>query len=286
MVVYGEYLFIENFITGLIITYITGQLCGACARSKTIGKLSKRRLRYIGAGALCGAYSFVIFLEMSPLLAFASKILFALIVVFIAFSPNTIKVALKEAAVFIIISFLMGGMTIGIIYLTKATGISHNTSIYLEGVTYINVTIGVSATLMAGVWIKRFFGEKAMRQQLEYDVLLESRGKSFCLKGYVDSGNNLKDPLSMKPVTIISKKAMEKIMTESSLSESESRGISYTTVGGQGTIDTYEIDLIKIENKEKQIEISRPLIAMYDRDFAPRNCYEYDALLNADVLTC
>lgn len=67
MVIYGEYLFLENFLTGLIITYFTGRIAGAAAG----------RLRLLLCGLLCGAFSFTMFAALPGAVTAASKLLFA-----------------------------------------------------------------------------------------------------------------------------------------------------------------------------------------------------------------
>ena len=71
MVVYAEYLFLENFITGLIILYFSGRICGR----KT------KKIRLCAGGALCGLFSFTLFVNIMTeykdiILAFLNQIIY------------------------------------------------------------------------------------------------------------------------------------------------------------------------------------------------------------------
>ena len=51
MVIYGEYLFLENFITGMLLLILTAKLLGE----------KIRRWRIAAAASLCGAGGFLVF---------------------------------------------------------------------------------------------------------------------------------------------------------------------------------------------------------------------------------
>ena len=74
MVVYGEYLFLENFITGGIILYFTAKVAGEPLKI----------LRGILCSLCCGAYAFTMFITVSPLLGFLGKMGFVLLISLLA----------------------------------------------------------------------------------------------------------------------------------------------------------------------------------------------------------
>ena len=55
MVIYGEYLFIENFIAGLLLIFLTGKLTGRMPA----------KIRILLAAVLCGLSGFIIFLPLN-----------------------------------------------------------------------------------------------------------------------------------------------------------------------------------------------------------------------------
>ena len=65
-------------------------------------------------------------------------------------------------------------------------------------------------------------------QDHSFDVILTVNGKDFHLKAFLDSGNHLSDPLTGKPVHIISKDACQKISSQ--ISPGRLRYIPYRTI--------------------------------------------------------
>ena len=58
MVVYGDILFVENFITGAALIYISSAAAGKEFRGR------RDIMRLAAGGAMCGLFSFVIFLPV------------------------------------------------------------------------------------------------------------------------------------------------------------------------------------------------------------------------------
>lgn len=64
--------------------------------------------------------------------ALAGKLAFSLMVILAAFGYGGRIQYLKTVAVFYIVSFLMGGVTVGLMYVTGAPGLAANGSVYLH----------------------------------------------------------------------------------------------------------------------------------------------------------
>ena len=78
MVVYGEYLFAENFIAGGLLLWLTGRMTGYRPRP---GRLAL-------AAAVCGAGSFIIFVPLAGLLSAAVRIAIGVVAALAAFGPG------------------------------------------------------------------------------------------------------------------------------------------------------------------------------------------------------
>lgn len=203
MVIYAEYLFLENALTGGIILLLTGKISGV--RCKVI---------YLFLGSiLCGIYSFILFYDsLNPLLAILSKIGFSIAVVYLVFQPKKIRKFVKITLVFYLISFAMGGITIGTMYFIGIGGITQNSSIYMNGFGYLYILLGCSLTYMIFSLFSEFIKGKRMKERTYADVEIVMEGKAVNLKGMVDTGNFLTDPLTGKPVMIISAAAAKQFL--------------------------------------------------------------------------
>lgn len=194
MVIYGEYLFLENFITGIIILILTGKIAGVHL---------KKSLSMAG-GVLCGAYSFILFWDsLSPWLSLLFKIIFSFSVTFIVFQIKSVRQLLKVILIFYIVSFLMGGVTIGAVYFLGSSAVTQNSAVYMEGITYLNIVLGCGLTYIGLSMFSAFIKGRLHRENNMVDVLIFLEEKSAMLRGMVDTGNFLQDPLTGKPVLII-----------------------------------------------------------------------------------
>lgn len=195
MVIYGEYLFAENFITGYLILKLTGKICGLQAL--------KGRL-FLGSG-LCGFYSFVLFLNGMPILfGLGLKISFSMVLIFFVFGKKEKARFKKMVLVFYLVSFALGGITIGMMYFLGIPGVSNNSSLYIEQISYFNIAIGCAIAYLAINLFAQFIrGRQLDESGVIAQVEITLNGKKTVLRGMVDTGNFLTDPCSGKPVFLI-----------------------------------------------------------------------------------
>lgn len=272
MTVYGEFLFAENFITGLVILALTGRLCGR-SRSKS-GLL-------LGA-LMCGAYSFILFIPMIWPLSLACRLPFSFLVILAAFGYGGKRICLKTTAVFYIVSFLMGGITIALMYITKVPGLSANGSVYLHGITYFQVAAGVLATWVLGSWLAEFFKGKLQKEKVFTSMEVEIAEKTWEIRAFVDTGNFLREPVSGNPAAVLSASCGQRISDEiEDLLLCRSCVIPYRSVGQRGILRGIRPDRVIVEGKA----IEKIVLAISKEDFTcGKEAQPYDALLQQQLL--
>jgi Sporulation factor SpoIIGA. len=203
VVIYAEYLFLENAVTGGIILLLTGKISGIRC---------KKTLLLIGS-ILCGIYSFIIFLDMlNPFVALLSKLSFSMAVVWTVFQPKRLKSFARITLVFYLVSFAMGGITIGMMYFLGIMGVTQNTAVYLGAAGYLYIVLGCVLTWLIFDFFADFIKGRIHRESTYADVEIALEGRTAMLKGMVDTGNFLKDPLTGKPVMIISADAAKQFL--------------------------------------------------------------------------
>ena len=113
--------------------------------------------------------------------------------------------------------------------------------------------------------------------EIHCEVRLVYGERTCSAAAVIDTGNHLRDPVSGKAVSIITRHMAEKLM---SLEELKSlRKIEYHTIGkGRGMLPVVTIDSLWIEGEEQSYE--KPMIAVSDdASFGTR----YDMILNPDI---
>ena len=272
MTIYGEFLFAENFISGFIILVLTARLQGIAA--------DKWR---ISAGAvMCGLYSFVLFLNMGWILSLFCKLAFSVVVVITSFGRSGLKTAASTTGVFYIMSFLMGGVTIAVMYCVRIPGLSANGSVYMKCLAYIQIAAGIAASWFLGKWLAELLKEKAIRKAKMRHVEIRIDENSWRFMALVDTGNFLKDPVNGRPVAVISKSAGEKIRREiGPLLQMRMCLIPYKSVGRSGLMEGIRTDMISID----EVHVERVMLAISDSDFHLMDGVEkYDILLHQQHL--
>ena len=272
MVIYAELLFIENFITGWVILLLTGRLRGS----------NPKKWRVAAGSVMCGLYAFILFAPLHWLTALASKLLFSAAVVVTVFGKATWRSIIKTTATFYITSFLMGGVTIAMMYLLKIPGMTGNGSYVLKGATFLQIAAGVAATWYLGCWLSGLLREKITRNKVMRQVTIELAGRSWQLTALVDTGNSLKDPLTGWPVAVLSKAASEEIRK---ICDSEQfaklSAIPYRTAGCAGIMFGLRPDCITVDGQK----ITEIILGFSERNFAPwRGTEKYDLLLHQQFL--
>jgi stage II sporulation protein GA (sporulation sigma-E factor processing peptidase) len=210
VVIYAEYLFLENAVTGAIILLLTGKISGI---------RSQKRLLVLG-GILCGSYSFILFWDtLHPVLAILSKLGFSAALVLIVFQPKRLRPFARITLVFYLVSFAMGGITIGMMYFLGIAGVTRNSSVYLGAAGYLYILLGCALTFLLFSIFAEFIRGRLIKERTFADVEIAMEGRSVTMKGMVDTGNFLSDPLTGKPVMIISASAAKQLLPEEFVDE-------------------------------------------------------------------
>lgn len=261
MVIYGEYLFLENFVTGLLLSALTIRLAG--------GNINGWRLT--AAGLVCGLGGFTIFLNMAGLTAIVVRVIIGLAVMWILSGKKAI---LQRTLIFISLTFLSGGAAMAFLLWQQQPALSGNGALYMHPVAYGKIFFwgGMAFTLTA-VFI-RIIRVKRLAALSKGTVRIHIDGKTFSFEGLADSGNSLKDPITGRAVSLIGIRGADKL--EANLSPERFTIIPYHAVGTEtGLLRGFRSDKIEFCGRSYQGAI----IAIYEGDFD-----DYDVLLNREVL--
>ena len=121
LIVYGEILFIENFIIGCVILYITGEIFG-----RSFSRI-RQKMRLAVGGVMCGVFSMAIFLPVAAPVTLIAEVAFAFAVCLVVLGRGKIW---KKGLVMILVTYFMGGLTMGLLLITDNTGIYTAAGIY------------------------------------------------------------------------------------------------------------------------------------------------------------
>ena len=271
MIVYGEYLFVENMIVGMVILFFTGKFMG-----ENIGKF-----RFIFCGICCGLYAFVLFISISGMLSFAGKLLFSMMIVRVAFGKRPLVQIVEKAVVFFLFTVMYGGIALAMLTSFGWTGVTAVSGIYLPMATYVTIL----AAACGSAWLIRFFLQCIKAKRMEQRVMLKTEVKfghiSRTLMGLIDSGNALKEPITGNPVCIVRKSFMDELLKDVECAEFRYTVIPYQAVGvAKGILEGYRADWISAAG----YMLKSPVLAFCEDGVFLSGGTEFDMLLPGIML--
>ncbi len=101
----------------------------------------------------------------------------------------------------------------------------------------------------------------------------------YQIKGFIDTGNGLSDPVSGDPICIIDKSTAKKLLEKETVKNI--RYIPYRTIGNaEGVLPIIRVDRLRICG-EQTCEIKQPLLGISEEKVSIRG--EYEMILNPNL---
>ena len=204
MVIYGEYLFLENFFIGGILLFLSGKLIG--------GQVTPWRIA-LGAIA-CGLVSFSIFIPMSGILSAVYRITAAVLITMIGLGGCGVLSVLKKSLLFLILTFLTGGSVMAFLLWQQETAVTGSGAIYMEPVTWFKLICFGTIVFGISFWFVKLVRRIKYEKSISGEMILYVDDRQYSFRAMVDSGNFLKEPISGKPVILLDRKGKRKLSKE------------------------------------------------------------------------
>ena len=232
MKIYLDVIFLINFLFDLLL------LCATKILLKRTVKFYKLVL-----ASLFGALSiFLLFLKINSLELFCFKILISLIMLFIGFGYKNIRYYFKNFVSLYIISIFLGGF---LYILNLEFSYTHKGLIFFHKGLSINfIFIIILRPIIVYIYIKE---NKILKMEYShyYIVKIINNKKQIILNGYLDTGNNLIDPISHKPVILVDKKLIDPLIKIHSPIY-----VPYRSLNNQGIVECIKVDSVYINDKK------------------------------------
>lgn len=200
MVIYVDVLFLINMVVDMAVLLATGRFAG----------IRPRRFRLFLAGVFGGGYALLaVFWNMPAFFKMAAGI----VSVWLAFGFENSRVFMKRFLLFLLVSAIFAGFVLGLYFL-------FHVSSSVNGVYYLQVPVRVilAAMLIAYGSIRLVFYKHGKHIGQESEILIIGLwGREIQITALVDSGNDLTEPISHKPVILIGKEQAAKLLPPSAM---------------------------------------------------------------------
>ena len=300
MEVYLDVLILENFIMNYIILYTT-----------SVFLKSKRHLLRLAVGSCIGAVYTVISLLITATLSsgfiFLGKICLSLLIISVSFNPRNIREFIKTLITFYVVTFIFAGSAFALIMFGGLGNIAPDGTMYLEWnfpVNYIFMTAFTGIILFN--LFRRYIKERSRSDDCFVSLYIVFDGNGKWIPALVDTGNELKDPISGTPVVIVEAEAISTLFPEILNKYFKEKGINeimhidvaliesgwinrfrivpYCSLGcDKGVLPGFKPDYIEIDEKgHDKKDIQDVIICLYDKKLSENK--KYSALLAPDLV--
>lgn len=297
---YGEVILFVNLVMNYAILWLTSKFANIT--------IAKKRLF---AGSMVGAlYALAMFLpDIGYLYSTIGKLLFSVFILVVTFAPVKTKKFLIVLGYFYLVSFSLIGIAVGISYFINSSpdvAMAYNKVLEILNLYFWYALI---MTILTGIFVGKFvpalLKKKIVRNFFKVPLSIDFGGKTVKIEALIDTGNNLRDPLSQMPVIIVEYSALEKILPNGikqafagggepvieeilgALEDAEwirrIRLIPFNSLGKHnGMLIAFRPDQVEINNGNEMIKTRNIVIGIHHRQL----CHEgsYRALLNPDIL--
>jgi stage II sporulation protein GA (sporulation sigma-E factor processing peptidase) len=169
------------------------------------------------SSAIATVYSILmVFFENSKVIFnWPMKMILSFVMVIVAFRPKTIKSFLKVLLCFYVVTFVFAGLAIAIIFMWGQTSTSVGGIMYFRWSAPIKYLLIVA---MVGFWsLKKFIKNLQKKKVLEsyiIDLNVSICGKKCTIPALLDTGNELKDPISGESVIVVESNKLTTVLSD------------------------------------------------------------------------
>ncbi len=279
--VYLDVIILVNLVMDFLILWAAGKLAG----------IEIRYGRILTASILGAIYSAgCVFSNLSVWYDFPVKIIISGLIVILAYWPDSGRMFMKAWAYFYGVSFAMAGAVVGFSYLFQGYPFKSVTDF-----SYLWLGGGIICAVALGAYGDRLMRERVLPNLLRCTVGMRF-GSTWCEgQGFIDTGNNLTDPLTNKPVVVAEYKlvsncfpsdvreAVDYCQQEDKLFEALAqtswanrlRVIPFTSIGKKhGLLIGLRSDELKIQAGNRWLSYPGVVIGLYHDSLSPEGSFQ------------
>ena len=265
MIVYIDILIIENFIINLFLLLVTMKL------------LRYEYNRKIYIAALIGAlYTLVIFSEISFLYSMIVKVLMVFIMVIICQNKIMLKNIIRMVSVFFIVSFTLGGLSFSFSLMNNQYSLFQNFQIRNFTIKYLIIAVMVLYIILNR--LIDLIKERSLIKNFIYEIEIRDEDNVIYLKGLLDTGNGLREPVTNLPCIIIENDLIKSLKID----KNEKYYINYNTITEKGSLQGFKSKKIRIRGKNSEWVNVEAIICASKTKLSKEN--EFNALLSRGVI--
>ena len=295
MTIYIDVVFLENLVMNSIILIASG----------IILKKELKPIRILLASSFGAVYTIIGYVSVLEIYSnLVLKIILSILIIYVAFNPQTVKQLWKEILIFYLTSFVFGGVAFALIYIVKPQDILMKNGLYLG--TYPLKTVLLAGIVAFFIIISAFAIVKTRfkKKDMFCDVELKLNNRIIKTRAMIDTGNLLEDPITNTPVIVLEHTLLYECVPREILDNLENilggelsmipnkikdeyisklKLIPFASLGKQnGMLIGMKADSLKVFQEEQEKECKNVIVGIYNKSLTKRG--EYRALIGIDLV--
>lgn len=295
LTIYVDVVLIENFIMNYIIFVATGIILKI--------NIKKWRLAISSLiGAIYSVIGYVVTIEIYS--NFLIKIILSIIIVYIAYNPQSFDKLWRDVLIFYLTSFVFGGAAFFLIYIVQPQKIIMKNGLFLGTYTFKTVALGAVIGFIIIITAFKIVKKKINKNDMFCDIEIKLNGKIIRTKAMIDTGNMLKEPITNIPVVVVEHTILYECLPKEILNNLDEilggsfknipekikqeyitkfKFIPFSSLGKQnGMLLGIKAEYIKIFEDEKDEKKENIIIGIYDKSLTKKG--EYRALAGIEIM--
>ena len=231
-------------------------------------------------------------------------ILLSIIIVYIAYNPQTVKKMWKDIVIFYLVSFVFGGVAFSLIYIIKPQEILMKNGLFLGTYPLKTIALGTIVAFILILLTVKIVKTKISKKDMFCDIKIKINEQVIKTKAMVDTGNLLKEPITNTPVIVVEHTLLYNCIPKEILNNIENilggdvekipikirekyisklKLIPFSSLGKQnGMLIGINVDYVEIENEENNIKRENVIVGIYNKSLTNRG--EYRALIGIELI--
>lgn len=267
LVVYIDVLLFENFIVNIFLLSLTSQ---------TLRVRPKIKLLLISGAAGASYVITMLYPKLSIFTKLPFQFLAAAIMVLILFKSKKIFFLLKGTSLLVLYSMLLSGLCVFIQYKQSEINLFSNDFAPFD---YKWLLISIMLLYLIIYRLVVFIKDRREQAKFTYNIEIVTEEFSKKVKAFLDTGNELREPVTNLPVIIVEKD----ILKDLELKDSEKLFIPYKVVNGfSGRMEGFRPDFVRVYYEDNKYELRNVVIGVCDNKLSELG--EYEALLSRGIV--
>lgn len=267
MKIYADVLILENSIVNFFLLTLTMKAIKHKCKIKTL----------IWSSIIGGIYTLVLIIPQLNILSYLPcELVVAYIMIRMVYGKTSILNNVKVLFIFLMITFTLSGLCF-LLSIKQNIYLLGNT-FKLEKYSIKYIMLGIMIIYITYSRVIEYMRDKLFVNNYIFDIEFEIENKQYSFKSFLDTGNELREPITNLPCILIEKR----LISEIDFNSTNTYHILYSSIGYGGELKGIKVDNIIIKNKKGLYEKIDAIICPCKEKLSKER--EFNALLSRGIV--